>query len=146
MNKPRKNMKSRWSIKYKRRINCSKPKGFSQRNYCKRQKRGGKYKTFKEWLENHEFEPEYLGELFNRAEDWGDFVHYLRIQLKDDPTLRFNIVADWVNIQKTRAAKALLDMYKNRLNIDKFAIKATREQYNQDVNAFQSGLEWIEKL
>lgn len=25
----------RWSLKYKRSIDCSKPKGFSQRQYCK---------------------------------------------------------------------------------------------------------------
>lgn len=36
-------MKSRWSVKYKRKINCNSPKGFSQKNYCKRQKRGGRY-------------------------------------------------------------------------------------------------------
>lgn len=51
MNEPRKNMKSRWSLKYKRKINCSSPKGFSQRNYCVRQKRGGKYlEGFSEWV------------------------------------------------------------------------------------------------
>jgi hypothetical protein len=43
-NEPRKGMKTRWSLKYKRNINCSNPKGFSQMNYCKRQKRGGGYK------------------------------------------------------------------------------------------------------
>ena len=35
----------KWSRKYKRSINCSSPKGFSQKQYCKRQKRGGKYKS-----------------------------------------------------------------------------------------------------
>jgi len=35
--------KHRWSVKYKKSINCSNPKGFSQRNYCKRKKRGGNY-------------------------------------------------------------------------------------------------------
>ena len=53
MNNPREGMKSRWSLKRKRHIDCSNPKGFSQKNYCKRQKRGGKYlehKSFKEWL------------------------------------------------------------------------------------------------
>ncbi len=25
----------KWSLKYKRSINCRKPKGFSQRQYCK---------------------------------------------------------------------------------------------------------------
>lgn len=31
-----------WSIKYKRSINCKKPKGFSQKQYCDRQARGGR--------------------------------------------------------------------------------------------------------
>ena len=43
-NKPRKEMKRRWSLKYKRSIDCNNPKGFSQINFCKRKKRGGKYK------------------------------------------------------------------------------------------------------
>ena len=33
-NKNRKS-KKRWSLKYKRSINCKKPRGFSQRQYCK---------------------------------------------------------------------------------------------------------------
>ena len=33
--KTRKLMGGKWSAKYKRSINCSKPKGFSQRQYCK---------------------------------------------------------------------------------------------------------------
>ena len=45
-NKPRTGeKKKRWSIKYKKSINCSNPKGFSQINYCKRKKRGGGYKN-----------------------------------------------------------------------------------------------------
>lgn len=43
-NKPRRGMKSRWSVKRKRNIDCNNPKGFSQKQYCKRKKRGGKYK------------------------------------------------------------------------------------------------------
>ena len=35
----------KWSRKYKRSINCSSPKGFSQKQYCKRQNRGGSYKS-----------------------------------------------------------------------------------------------------
>ena len=45
-NQPRDSMKSRWSLKYKRSIDCSSPKGFSQKNYCKRQNRGGRYNEF----------------------------------------------------------------------------------------------------
>lgn len=44
-NKPRAGGKKRWSVKYKRSINCSNPKGFSQIAFCKRKKRGGKYKN-----------------------------------------------------------------------------------------------------
>jgi hypothetical protein len=44
-NKPRKGMKSRWSTKYKKSIDCSHPAGFSQRQFCKRKRRGGKYKS-----------------------------------------------------------------------------------------------------
>ena len=45
-NKPRTGKKKkRWSIKRKRSINCSNPKGFSQKAYCKRKARGGDYKN-----------------------------------------------------------------------------------------------------
>lgn len=44
-NAPRTGKKTkRWSVKYKKSIDCSNPKGFSQKNYCKRQRSGGKYK------------------------------------------------------------------------------------------------------
>lgn len=43
-NKPRNGMKSRWSVKYKKSINCNNAKGFSQKAYCARKKRGGHYK------------------------------------------------------------------------------------------------------
>jgi len=53
-NKPRKGMKRRWSIGYKISINCNHPRGFSQKNYCKRQRRGGRYtESFKNWLKNN---------------------------------------------------------------------------------------------
>jgi len=38
-------MKKRWSVKHKRAIDCSNPKGFSAKQYCKRKRRGGNYKT-----------------------------------------------------------------------------------------------------
>jgi hypothetical protein len=43
-NRPRKGQKRRWSVKYKKSINCNSPKGFSQIQYCKRKRRGGGYK------------------------------------------------------------------------------------------------------
>ena len=37
--------------KIQKSINCDHPKVFSQKNYCKRQDRGGKYmEGFKEWI------------------------------------------------------------------------------------------------
>jgi hypothetical protein len=45
-NKARKGQKRRWSVKYKKSINCNDPNlGFSQKQYCKRKRRGGKYKS-----------------------------------------------------------------------------------------------------
>ena len=35
----------KWSLKRKKSIDCSNPKGFSQKQYCDRQKRGCKYKS-----------------------------------------------------------------------------------------------------
>jgi hypothetical protein len=43
--------KKRWSTKYKKKINCSNPRGFSQKQYCKRKRRGGSYKSAVEALE-----------------------------------------------------------------------------------------------
>ena len=44
-NKPRAGGKKRWSVKYKKKINCSNPKGFGQKQYCKRKRKGGSYKS-----------------------------------------------------------------------------------------------------
>jgi hypothetical protein len=44
-NKPRAGGKKRWSVKYKKSINCSNAKGFSQKQYCKRKRKGGSYKN-----------------------------------------------------------------------------------------------------
>jgi hypothetical protein len=46
-NDPKKGKKKRWSLKYKKSIDCDNPKGFSQEQYCKRQERGGEYKKNK---------------------------------------------------------------------------------------------------
>lgn len=33
--KKNKTKKKKWSLKYKKKINCKKPKGFSQKQFCK---------------------------------------------------------------------------------------------------------------
>jgi hypothetical protein len=69
-NKPRSGGKRRWSVKYKKKINCSDPKGFSQIQYCKRKRRGGKYKN--ESVNNDLIEST-LNEIFLEISDVGDW-------------------------------------------------------------------------
>lgn len=61
-------------------------------------------------LMGEEENPEVLGDKFN-SEEFIDFVAKLRQKVKANPSVRFNIVADWVNVEKTRSAKALMDQY-----------------------------------
>lgn len=87
--------------------------------------------------------PEALGDKFNSLE-FVDFVSFLRQKIKENPSVQFSIIANWVDIQKTRSAKALLDQYGSKLHIDSMTIRATSQQYEEDVNAFQSGVKWEE--
>lgn len=92
---------------------------------------------------DNEFSPEALGCKFNTLAAY-DFIDYLRQKVKQDPAIRFTIIADWVDFHKARAAKALLEVHASRLNIDSITIRGTRQQYEEDVNAFQSGVKWEE--
>ncbi len=94
-----------------------------------------------EKLENSAVSPEELGLKFNEL-DAVDFMSYLRQLIKQDDSIRFSIVADWVDVSKVRVAKALID--DARWHIDSIIIRATRQQFEEDVNAFQSGLKWEE--
>lgn len=96
-------------------------------------------------LINNENSPEVLGNKFNN-ESLSDFLADLRKKVKSDPTIRFTIITDWVDVKKARSAKALLDNYASRYNIDSITIRATREQRDKDVNAFESGVKWEEIL
>ena len=84
-----------------------------------------------------------VGEQFNSLE-FSEFISFLRERLKQDPSLRFSIEADWHSLEKTRSAKALFDQYGSRLHIDSITIRATREQHEEDPNAFASGVRWVE--
>ena len=86
---------------------------------------------------------EVLGEKFN-ALDFDLFINELRQTSKSNPGLRFNITANWSGVEKARSAKALLDQYASRFNIESFTIRATRQQHDEDPNAFQSGVKWEE--
>jgi hypothetical protein len=95
-----------------------------------------------ESINNNEWSPESLGKKLN--ENYEDFVITLRQKIKEDPTIRFSIVADWTSVSTVHHAKSLLDLYSSRLHIDSITILATRQQYEEDVNAFQSGVKWEE--
>ena len=43
MTRSKKTTARKWSIKYKKSINCTRPKGFSQKQYCKY----GRNRTYK---------------------------------------------------------------------------------------------------
>lgn len=91
----------------------------------------------------NELSPEALGQKFN-AEDFSVFTKDLRQKVKENPNIRFSITADWTTVQKARSAKALFDQYSLKLNIDSFTIRATRQQKDEDVNVFESGVSWEE--
>ncbi len=93
------------------------------------------------FIKNDEFSPEALGQKFNELSSL-DFMSLLEDKIKSDPNIRFTIIADWGGLFKARAAKAIWE--NRRLNIDSITIRATRAQYNEDVNAFQSGVKWEE--
>ena len=87
--------------------------------------------------------PVNLGKEFNQMEI-PDFVECVEEKHKENPSDHFVIITNWVDVNKTRAAKAMLEVYGKRYNIDSITIKATREQYEEDVNVFESGLIWEE--
>lgn len=72
-----------------------------------------------------------------------DLRVFLREKIKENPTATFSVVMDWVDKEMARKAKACLE--DSRLNIKSITIRATREQYEEDVNAFESGVKWEEK-
>jgi hypothetical protein len=90
-----------------------------------------------------EVSPKELGLEFNAMSN-RDFVSLLRNKIEGDSSVRISIIADWINVQKARSAKALLDQHASKLNIDSITIRATRKQYEEDVNAFESGVQWEE--
>ena len=75
-NKPRAGGKRRWSVKYKRKINCSNARGFSQKQYCKRKRRGGNYKT--ESVNNDLIEST-LNDIFLEVSDIGDWFAHVEV-------------------------------------------------------------------
>lgn len=70
-----------------------------------------------------------------------DFLDFLRKQRKE-PALSIKI--DWIDIQTARRLKAFLEDFDAISKGQKrFAvIRATEEQYKQELNVFASGVKW----
>lgn len=45
--KKKKKRRKKWTFKYKKSINCKKPKGFSQKQFCKKQNKKTKKRKYK---------------------------------------------------------------------------------------------------
>ena len=82
-NKPRSGGKKRWSVSYKRGIDCSNPKGFSQKQYCKRKRRGGHYKTESINLDHIQEITETLNDMVYELRDRDFVVQIERHSLED---------------------------------------------------------------
>ena len=85
-NKPRSGMKSRWSVKYKKSINCNNPKGFSQKNYCKRKSRGGHYNEVST-IGTEDVEASQVISIYGRVKDSVDLVKMYDATLPRDQQL-----------------------------------------------------------
>lgn len=96
-----------------------------------------------ELIPQNQMSAEELGKMLN-SEDFDTLLMYLRRQIKEDSSRRFTLVADWVSVETARCAKALWDQYASRWHIESITIRATRRQYEEDVNAFESGVKWEE--
>jgi hypothetical protein len=67
---------------------------------------------------------------------------YIRQKIKEEPWAKFSAIIDWNDKQTVRNAKALLE--DSRYHIESITVRATRKQYEEDVNAFESGVKWEE--
>lgn len=68
-NKPRTGKKKRrWSVKYKKSINCKNPKGFSQKNYCKRKSRGGHYINELNYVGIEDIDVSQIDRIYNKSD------------------------------------------------------------------------------
>ncbi|HNZ86287.1 MAG TPA: hypothetical protein PLD95_01180 [bacterium] len=72
--------------------------------------------------------------------DTVEFIGFLR-SMRGEPSL--SITTDWKGVRTPRSLKAFVDSAPP--NQKRYAtVNATREQYEQDVNAFESGVKWKE--
>lgn len=68
-----------------------------------------------------------------------DFRRFLRGHRKE-PWL--DITVDWKDVWQVRRLKAFVDSYDEGQRRTA-TVRATEEQYREDVNAFQSGVKWV---
>lgn len=90
-------------------------------------------------VQNREQAPKDISAEFLKMEIL-DFMDFLRSQ-RNEPAL--SIVIDWVDVPTARRLKAFLDD-SHALGKQKRSatIRATKEQYEQELNVFASGVKW----
>ena len=75
---------------------------------------------------------------------FSEFRRFLRQKIRENPAATFTIVVDQINASTPKQARALFDDSRLGPKIKSITIRATREQYEKDVNAFESGVKWEE--
>jgi len=108
--------KKKWSRKYKKSINCKKPKGFSQKQYCKYGK--NKRKTRKTRRRKGGVEPTKLNLNINDANDNMLYVPVVNREYKSEPLGANNDLATIRSDGKTPVIEP-------SFNFDEIALKAT---------------------
>lgn len=87
----------------------------------------------------HEPAPKDISEEFLTM-PWHEFHDFLRAQRKE-PSL--SITIDWVDVPTARRLKAFLEDFSALGKQKRSAtIRATEEQYKQELNVFASGVKW----
>tara|TARA_B100001093_G_scaffold519208_1_gene607148 strand:+ start:6140 stop:7126 length:987 start_codon:yes stop_codon:yes gene_type:complete len=81
----------KWSLKYKRKINCKRPKGFSQKQYCKRiSKKKKKSSTKKNRKKRTKKSRKMRGG--QRVLNWISVPHGLVTTINDNPNRKYKLV------------------------------------------------------
>lgn len=93
-----------------------------------------------ETREQHEIPPKDISQEFLTMDtfEFSDFVRTLR----NEPSL--SIMIDWKDVPTARRLKAFLEDMRARERGQKrvATIRATEEQYEQELNVFASGVKW----
>jgi hypothetical protein len=120
-NKPRAGGKRRWSVKYKKKIDCNNPKGFSQKQYCKRKRRGGHYKTESVLFESSDE---------SQLEEIKSYLSQIFLELEDEG---YEIDIECQHFRSTPSGTSYYRTYIGDPNLNSFKIKIGGKSAKEDV-------------